>query len=154
MHRYRTLHAAFASIISALAQNPAEEALVYAVLIYETFNRPYVYRAIERWVLFPLGLSKTLGPMQVKAISRQSDQITVTEGAKKLLDAFRRSFPIAEQSVSHWWKGEEAGKRQYVQAEAIREATRAYNIRSDYANEIESVYGVLVKELYPAAAQA
>ncbi len=152
MHRYRTLHEAFATEISSVAGSPVEEALVYAVLIYETFNRPYVYRVIERRILFPLGRSKTLGPMQVETQTVKSDPVSVREGATKLLDAFRRSLPATEARMSERlrdWR--EVDRRRYVEEEAIRSAAQDYNIRSDYADEINSVYKVLVRQAYRSA---
>ncbi len=59
---------------------------MYAVLIYETFNRPWVAQAIERMV-FPWG-SHTLGPMQVHTSKRLSDWGCVVVGTQHLRDAF------------------------------------------------------------------
>jgi hypothetical protein len=147
LRRYRTLHEDFAPEVSAVAQSPVEEALVYAVLIYETFNRPYAYRLIERWILFPLGRSRTLGPMQVETQAVKSDPVSVREGATKLLEAFRRGLQVAEGSAPKWLANDEAGRRRYVRAQAAHE----YNIRSDYAGEIQSVYEVLVRQVFQSA---
>ena len=149
MHRYRALHEVFAGEVSMVVRSPVEEALVYAVLIYETFNRPYAYRIIERHILFPLGLSKTLGPMQVEAKTPKNDVASVKEGAEKLVNAFRSGLPAAEASVAGW--SDAVAKRQWVQLAAIRFAAQEYNIRGIYANEIESVYEELVSEAYPNA---
>lgn len=58
------------------------ELVAYAVLIYETFNRPGMARAIEH-ALFPWH-SRTIGPMQVHTGTRLSDEQSVRLGIKKL----------------------------------------------------------------------
>jgi len=151
LRRYYTLHAAFAREVSSVAQSATEEALVYAVLIYETFNRPYLYRVIERWLLFPVGLSKTIGPMQVATKTPQSEAVSVREGATMLLQAFRRGLMAAEINVPKWLKDDEVRRGEYVQLAAIRSATQEYNIRGDYADEIESVYKEIAHEVRPSA---
>jgi hypothetical protein len=93
--------------------------------------------------------------MQVETQTVKSDPVSVREGATKLLDAFRRSLPAAEAKASDWPKSwGEADRRRYVEAHAIRSAAEDYNIRSDYAGEIHSVYKVLVSEVHQSALPA
>ena len=65
--RFRSLERAFGDAIRSKTQTAAEEALVYAVLIYETFNRPYIYRLIEQSLLQRAGFAHSVGPMQVQS---------------------------------------------------------------------------------------
>ncbi len=144
LRRLRALKAGFGAEISPLARTSTEEALVYSVLIYETFNRPRIYQAIERRILFPVGLSKTLGPMQVEAGTAVSDRASVREGATKLLEAFRRHLAAAEAGL----RGvtDPAAKTRYAESMAIQGASHEYNIRGDYPSQVESIYRALIAE--------
>lgn len=152
-HRYHTLHAAFSLDVSATAQNSSEEALVYAVMIYETFNRPFVYRAIERWVFWPIGLAKSIGPMQVQVTAPVSDHASVTLATKQLIGLYRASLPRLQKEVVSWDIAESSRGR-YAQSAAVRAAAREYNVRGDYADEVESIFDLLVENFYPEAKPA
>jgi len=90
-HRFGSLRGRYEAIIRQEASGyPHIEDLAYAVLVYETFNRPTVYRWIESHLLFPLGLSRSLGPMQVQTPTRLSDEKAVSLGVQKLLSDFKQ----------------------------------------------------------------
>jgi hypothetical protein len=151
VYRYHTLRASFATDIAPQCQSPEDEALVYAVLIYETFNRPAVYRAIEKWLLFPAGLAKSVGPMQMQSESALDDHSSVTLGATTLLAAYRAALPRCARDVATWDVSDEKTRARYARSAAIRAAARDYNIRGDYSDEIEAIFDLLVEEFYPAA---
>lgn len=146
--RFRALATAFSRVVCPQTRTSAEEALVYAVMIYETFNRPHVYRAIERWVLGPVGFASSLGPMQVQGAN--DDVASISAGTVKLLEAYRRALPVCEREAAAWASDENARKR-YAQAAAVRAAAREYNVRGDYSDEIEAIYDTLVEDFYPSA---
>jgi hypothetical protein len=83
-HEYESNKRRYGTEISSLAPDPLTESLVYAVLLHETFNRPFLARLVER-VVFPWG-SKTLGPMQVKTDRRISDRESVERGVSHVVD--------------------------------------------------------------------
>jgi hypothetical protein len=149
-HRFHTLCAAYSTIVTATAKTPEEEALVYAVMIYETFNRPYLYRAVETYLLQPFGWAKSVGPMQVQTSQRLDDEASVRLGSAKLLELFRVARPASEQQVAPW-DLREGDKRRYAREAAVRAASRAYNVRGDYSDEIQVIFDDLVKQFYPAA---
>jgi hypothetical protein len=149
--RFRALQSVFSEEITARTKTPAEEALVYAVMIYETFNRPLIYRAIERWVLHPSGFARSLGPMQVQSSEPISDMESVALGIEKLLGVFRDALPRSHQEYASWREVDDTTRRRYAHASAIRAAAAAYNVRSDYASEIETIYDTLVEQFYPTA---
>jgi hypothetical protein len=69
--QYKKFRRRFGAIVQEESTSTAAEAIAYSVMIYESFNRPPIYQAIERWILHPLGLAKSLGPMQVQVSRRQ-----------------------------------------------------------------------------------
>lgn len=153
-HRYRLLSQQFSRQVTPLARNGAEEALVYAVMIYETFNRPWIYRLIERRILFPAGLGTSLGPMQVQIanVEKVDDATGVEVGAQKLLLAYRAALPAAERQVSDW-SGVE-GRSWHAKVLAVRQAAHQYNIRGAYGDEVQSIFESLVQDFYPWAGRA
>ena len=104
------------------------ELVAYAILIYETFNRPWLARQVERAV-FPWG-SHTIGPMQVSTTTRLSDRESVIIGTQQL----RRSFEMTQEEL--------LGKRasRYT---VIRMAIAKYNRDDNYIGEIFQVLHIL-----------
>lgn len=56
-NRFKNLKRSYGNIIKEIIDNEVVEAICYAILIYETFNRPRVARIFEK--LFVLGNEKT-----------------------------------------------------------------------------------------------
>lgn len=78
----------YGDIIEAEAISETERSLLYAVLIYENFNRGKVFRACEK-ILFFTGKIKTTGIMQVQSNHYLSDHESVMLGIQKLLTKYR-----------------------------------------------------------------
>lgn len=64
--RYDKFHAKYNDIIQSAFNNSFYEALTYAIMIYEDFNRPYLIRKIEDLSFRITKKPHTLGIMQVK----------------------------------------------------------------------------------------
>lgn len=147
--RFRALEERFGRIVREHTRTAAEEALVYAVLIYESFNRPAIFRALERHVGYRLGFARSFGILQVQANRPLSDVESVELGAAKLAEALRTALatsstegPTVPDSGS--W---------YDLLSAVRTAAHQYNVRSDYPGEIEDVFDTIVRSFYPHIAQ-
>ena len=82
--RYESMARRFGQIVDSRVQDNPLKALVYAIMIYEDFNRPKLVRVVER-LAAPFGLAKTLGIMQVKAKRCVSDKVSVMIGIDKIL---------------------------------------------------------------------
>ncbi len=151
-HRFRVLCRQFSRDISPLTRDSTEEALVYAVMIYETFNRPWIYRAIERHLLAPAGLAKSFGIMQVQTEGDAilDDRATVKVGAEKLLAAYREALPNAEREVAKWGGGTDEHSS-HAKLLAARLAAQQYNIRGSYSDEIQSIFDLMLEEFYTSA---
>jgi hypothetical protein len=104
------------------------ELVAYAILIYETFNRPRVAQLIER-IIFPWG-SHTLGPMQVRTTTRISNWESVVRGTQHLRAAFETT------------NGELRGKPA-ARYEIIRLALAKYNRDENYISEMFALLHIL-----------
>jgi len=141
--RYLRFKTQFGDIIEREAPDREFQVLVYAVLIYEAFNRPRIARIIESYVLFPLGRSHTLGVMQVESKRRISDRESVTLGIRKLLTTRESAAARLRRRLGDDFGG--------VDITRISEeyALKKYNIRSDYLGEIEDLKQLLIEKFYP-----
>jgi len=100
--------------------------LVYAVMIYEAHNRPFVIRVMEYIVKFfcPNRLM-SLGIMQFQSERSISNSTSVLLAVRKLYKA----FSTARRTI------------------AIEEAIYDYNPNSDYVDEVRAIYSDLVDHM-------
>jgi hypothetical protein len=168
--QYLRLRRRFHEVVEANSPSRTVEALAYSVMIYETFNRPTPFQLIERYVLFPLRLAKSLGPMQVRTDAPLPDAELVGIGIRKLgrdLEASvreeARESPYASirarrnnedgtelpfESGDNWdhLQYDEIGP--YAQQGALKRTLAKYNVRSDYPDQVLGILGILREEMY------
>lgn len=146
--RYRKFRQRYGTVIKEHIRNHSLEPLVYSVLIYESFNRPAFVQFIERWVLFPIGLSRSLGPMQVRVSERVSDEQSVVLGVQGLANLYRRSLKRAKEEYGVHLSGDWQPSDAYVLRRAMEMALGAYNVRSDYPAEVLAIHHILAESHY------
>jgi hypothetical protein len=138
-HRYDLYKRKYSDLVTANAPDENTETLIYAVMIYEGFNRPKAYRLLER-ALFHLGLAKTLGIMQVKTSVSISDRQSIELGARILSHAYQSALatqiPSRASDYEQRWK----------EARARRQAVIIYNPSASYADEIQKLYDMITSE--------
>lgn len=128
--KFRTL---YGHLLLGMELNPSEERLIWSVVVYESFNRPLIYRSLERLFLRILPVrTMTVGPMQVSTRVNITDEESVRIGARRLVTDYRKALKDHGQIESEW---------EYV--DLRRKATSAYNVRSDYPYEVEAIYQIL-----------
>jgi hypothetical protein len=149
--RYEGLRAEFGDVIAKWVPSRQVEPLVYAVLIYETFNRPPFARLLER--VLPLGGPRSYGPMQVQAGRPLSDEESVREGSQKLYATYQDVRGQSEKSyaAADAANGHPSYPAYWVHREAAAAAAASYNVRSDYGPEVMSIHDFLVQKYYPDA---
>lgn len=171
--RYNYFRRRFGSVVSQHASSAMAEVLSYAVMIYESFNRPSAYQLIENLVLFPIGVANTLGPMQVTTSLRlPADEMVklgvehVNSALESALAEMKREQP---QGLSVYIRRDHDGGYEipydesfdlnritfekipsYYQLELVQKAAAKYNIRSDYPEEVAGVFGFLRDNYYSA----
>ena len=132
--RLTLLRAQYADLITDEFPMRYMELVAYSILIYETFNRPWLARMIER-ALFPWH-SHTIGPMQVRTTTRLSDRESVQLGVRKLADHFSQT------------RQESSGKR-VTRFEVIRLSLAKYNRDSQYVSEVLQILHILWAQIAP-----
>jgi hypothetical protein len=145
---YRRYDEKYGNIIRRVAPNQFAEVVGFAILIYESFNRPPIYQAIER-LLQKIGLSKSLGPMQVQTSESISNTRSIELGMRKVV----ADIPIAEQKLRRTYRymnldPDQAIPSRLYDALAL-DVAREYNIRSDYPFEVRGIFEQLVEDFYP-----
>lgn len=170
--RYKDARRKYHQHIASASQSREVELLAYSVLLYESFNRPFVHRLIERYLLFPLGYAKSLGPMQVRTAESLPDGLLVEAGVRKLQRDFEDSVreEIAEdprtasmlarrsnddgielpfEPTDDWshLRADEIGY--WSRRSALDRTLRKYNIRSDYPSQVMGIFDELQSTFYP-----
>lgn len=162
-HQFDLAQKRFARVIVSSASSRAAEALSYSVLLYESFNRPRLYQAVEKSVLFPIGIANSLGPMQVPTPVRLDDRDLVRLGVEKLNAAFESALADFLTNSEDGRRGVEAATVEaatkeeglsqlpstfaclptYYQDEIVRRSAAQYNARSDYPREVAGIFAFL-----------
>lgn len=132
--RFKVLKEQFDGLISGQFPKKYMELVTYAILIHETFNRPWIAQAVER-TLFPWG-SHTIGPMQVYSETPLSDEESVRKGVGLLRDNFKTTI-------------QELVGKQTTQSEVIRLALAKYNRDENYIRDIFELLHVLWAQVAP-----
>jgi hypothetical protein len=150
---YTKLRSRFQGVIADQVADQWAEALVYCVLMLEHFNRPPIARLIERRLLFPLGLAKTIGPMQVTATVPVTDDESVGRGAAKIaadyaVNLTKWNSRDLEERAGHYFP--QGSKR----VRAARDAALVHNADGAYADEIVLLYRSVLREFYPQLVEA
>ena len=83
--RYNKFKKEFDVIIKGITGNKKIQALVYAILIYEDFNRPKVARFAENIKFRLTKKPMTLGVMQIRSSELIDDEQSVRRGVDKIL---------------------------------------------------------------------
>lgn len=150
--RYNELSRKFGRIVSEEVKDRKLQPLVFAVLIYESFNRPRIVRWLER-VLPTRGRLRSYGPMQVQAKTPISDEESVRQGSRQLVREYETQFAAKRANYSRSESYGEEWLEKYgvnmIHQEAVRGAVAKFNIRSDYPDEVLSVHDFLVEAYYP-----
>lgn len=135
--RYSTYKSLYGELIEGIAETKRQEVLIYAVLIFEAFNRPKLYRLIEN-VLFYFGFAKTLGIMQVTTERYIDDRESVRLGATKIVkDHLQAKLKVeARAHPGGSWA-------------VRREVLELYNPDGEYIREVDGLYDEIVNKFYP-----
>lgn len=150
---YRKKYSQFHHIIESQAVDKLSESLIYAVLLYENFNRPKLIRIIEK-VTFPY-IAKSIGPMQVKTEAYISDFDSVKLGSMRIVKSYCEALKSAQEKVQS--KNADEKFNPFINALHMKFLT--YKVASDYNKDDSYVDGVteihqqLVEAVYPTFAR-
>lgn len=136
--KYKNFTKQYGDIVDTLSENKCLRGLIYAVMFVESFNRPGVYRFVEK-LLFRLGKAKTLGIMQVTTNKLISDRESVEIGGKRLVECHGQAVTAADE-------GELRGAYEHVVRHNV---LVRYNHSGDYARDVEEIHDQVMEECYP-----
>lgn len=106
------------------------ESLVLAVMVFESFNRPYLFRVMEN-IGFRVGLSKTLGIMQVTTREAIDDSESARQGIGKMVS----SWDQHRDDTGEW--------------QLQRIILEDYNPSGLYESEVSELASIIFREMFP-----
>lgn len=147
-NRYKKYKNAYGEIIKNIARTEQLEALIYAILITEAFNRPKAYRLIEN-LLFYFGFAKTLGVMQVTTEKYINDRESVQVGATKIVNDYEKAQLMIKEAKAKEGEGEGEGEGEHINVWLTRRETiKQYNHDYDYIQEVDDLYYEILNRYY------
>lgn len=124
---YQQFRDKYEDIINSKTQDDLIKSNIYAIMIYESFNRPKIIRFFENF-LFAFGKSKTLGIMQVTTEERITDEESVSLGVDRVLTSYEKLL-------------QSENELEYYQLTSM--IIREYNPSHDYLVEVSSLQEII-----------
>jgi hypothetical protein len=137
-HEYIYFKQLYGDLIKSKSKHETLEAIVYAILIYENFNRPAIIRVIENWSFKITKKPHTLGVMQVLSDKLISDRESVELGTQKIHEAFLR---FKKNYKSH-------PDSYYGEWSAYDEIISDYNGGEGYRTEVSNLIRAIIEKFY------
>lgn len=135
--RYHYFNRNYGQIITDLTQNEILECIVYAVIIYEDFNRPKIARQVENLKYMLTKKSLTLGVMQIKSDRLISDLDSIKLGTKKIIGAYKNYLENATENSSEYFEW-------YAKNHIIND----YNVGKSYNGEVRELADIIKNTFY------
>lgn len=145
--RYRILQSRFGQHIERLAPNRKLQALIYAIIVYEDFNRPKIVRGVENVVFRITKRPMSLGIMQVRTDKLISDLQSVELGIQKILRAKQDSEARVHRAIEDGSSDESHWTLQYT---ITRDILKDYNPDDGYINEVASLAEIIEAKIHPS----
>ena len=136
-NRYLHFKRNYGQLIKDLTNNEMLESIVYAVIIYEDFNRPKIARWIENLKFTVTKKPHTLGVMQVRSDRLLSDFESVQLGSEKIVEAYKKYIEkLVEKNES------------FSECAAIHSIIEDYNTGSSYNSEVSELADIIKNTFY------
>lgn len=97
--RYHYFKRFYGQLIKDLTNNEILESIVYAIIIYEDFNRPKIARQVENLKFKLTKKPHTLGVMQVRSDKLISDLESVKIGTEKIVNAYKKYLENPTENI-------------------------------------------------------
>lgn len=135
--RYQYFKGSYGQLIKELTNNEILESIVYAVIIYEDFNRPKIARQIENLKFKVTKKPHTLGVMQVKSDRLLSDIESVRLGTEKIVKAYKNHIEKLKETDESFY--EWTAKYSIIED---------YNAGSSYSSEVSELADIIKTTFY------
>lgn len=136
-NRYLYFKKFYGQLIKDLTQNEILESIVYAVIIYEDFNRPKIARQIENLRFRLTKKPHTLGVMQVKSDKLINDLESVKLGTEKIVNAYKKYLENPTEN-----------SRDYFDWYAQDYIISNYNVGTSYNGEVNELANIIKNTFY------
>lgn len=135
--RFYYFKRSYGQLIKDLTQNEILECIVYAVIIYEDFNRPKIARQIENLKYRLTKKRLTLGVMQVQSDRLISDFESVKLGTEKIIGAYKKYLENPTENSS-----------EFFEWYAINHIINDYNVGTSYNGEVNELSEIIRNTFY------
>ena len=119
----------------------ALESTVYAIMIYEDYNRPIFIRRIETFLMqnhLNQSQAMTLGVMQIRTDKVISDKESIRLAIKKIVDDAEAPSIPSEELLARYGSIET-----YFGEEILPEILKKYNGTLSYSKEVSNIYNII-----------
>ena len=123
--------------IREITQNEVLEAITYAILIYEDFNRPKLARVIENIKFILTQKPHTLGVMQVSTTKFLTDNESVILGTTKIVAAYKLYLQKTSEE-----------NEEYYEWSVMSQIIGDYNTGTSYGYEVTELAQTIKDEFY------
>ena len=151
--RYLKLYKKYNPYIKENTTNSKLLSLIYAILIYEDYNRPKAIRLIEYISFIVRKRKHTLGIMQVESDKIISDTQSIELGVKKILKSYKDCLPeiIGDKELDMVTsKFKDTGFHiQFMEDQILNSIISDYNGGYKYYYEIKQLYSTILEKFYP-----
>ncbi|MCL9810106.1 hypothetical protein [Flavobacterium luminosum] len=127
----------YGQFIKDLTNNEILESIVYAIIIYEDFNRPKIARQIENLKFKLTKKPHTLGVMQVRSDKLISDLESVKIGTEKIVNAYKKYLENPTENSSDYFDW-------YAKNYIIND----YNVGTSYNGEVNELADIIKNTFY------
>ncbi len=135
--RFTYFKSLYGNTIKELTKNEVLEAIVFAIIIYEDFNRPKAIRIFENIKQYITKKPHTLGVMQVKSDKIISDLESVKIGTKKIVKAYKNhSKKIIKDNI------------EFYEIYAFYAIIEDYNGGLNYQSEVVELISIIKESFY------
>lgn len=117
------------------------ESTIYAIMIYEDYNRPIFIRKLETFLMrnhLNRGRVMTLGVMQTRTDRVISDEESIKIAIKKIISNVTTVSLPNNEWITEYWRAEF-----YFSEQVLPEILKAYNGTTSYCKEVSNIYKVI-----------
>lgn len=136
-YKFFKLFTKYQKEVEVITDNKKVWAIIYAIMIFESFNRPKVLRIIES-IIFLFKKPSTLGIMQVKTRKFLNDLESIRIGAALILKYYKE--------IESEFKNKKSERIYNYNYQLIENVALKYNSSSNYAKNIADLSEQIMKE--------
>jgi hypothetical protein len=136
-NRYHYFKKFYGQLIKDLTNNEILESIVYAIIIYEDFNRPKIARQVENLKFKVTKKPHTLGVMQVRSDKLISDIESVKLGTEIIVNAYK-----------NYLKNQSENSSDYFDWYAKNYIISDYNVGASYNEEVNELADIIKNTFY------